>query len=399
MTWAQFKEEVMTKYFPQSLRDRREAEFLQLKQGNMLLDEYERKFEQLSRYATHLVDTEPKKARRFELGLRPEIGGIMASHHTTTYSEVLQRAQSIYDRLEMDRMTEKNNESYGKRKWNGSNKGKGLGQFKKSNIRSESGSSKPNKVTPRCPKCNKAHGGECWFGKNVCYRYGQEGHFASDCKAYPPKKDNEQGRKVKAKVFALTREEATEDPNVMAGILSISELPAYVLIDSGATHSFISTAFIAKSRTACEKSDSVLEISIPSGRILNTNQIARAVKLVMEGKEFVADLHLLDMKDFDVILGMDWLGSNHATIRCFEKEVVLKRPGEDEFRFFAVQVKSLQRILSAMKAEKMLKKRFCQGFLVSIHGTQHSELTICNVLVVRDFIDVFPNDLPGAPPD
>ncbi|XP_022867792.1 uncharacterized protein LOC111387468 [Olea europaea var. sylvestris] len=135
------------------------------------------------------------------------------------------------------------------------------------------------------------------------------------------------GRKVKAKVFALTREEATEDPNVMA--------------DSGATHSFISTAFIAKSRTACEKSDSVLEISIPSGRILNTNQIARAVKLVMEGKEFVADLHLLDMKDFDVILGMDWLGSNHATIRCFEREVVFQRPGEDEFQFFAVQVKSL----------------------------------------------------------
>ncbi|XP_022895365.1 uncharacterized protein LOC111409559 [Olea europaea var. sylvestris] len=234
MTWAQFKEEVMTKYFPQSLRDRREAEFLQLKQGNMSLDEYERKFEQLSRYATHLVDTEPKKARRFELGLSPEIGGIMESHHTTTYSEVLQRAQSISDRLEMDRMTEKNNESYGKRKWNGLNKGKGFGQFKNPNIGSGSGSSKPNKVTPRCPKCNKAHGGECWFGKNVCYRCGQEGHFASDCKAYPPKKDNEQGRKVKAKVFALTREEATEDPNVMA--------------DSGATHSFISTAFIAKSQ-------------------------------------------------------------------------------------------------------------------------------------------------------
>lgn len=63
MTWAQFKEEVMTKYFSQSPRDRRDAEFLQLKQGNMSFDEYERKFEQLSRYATHLVDTERKKAR------------------------------------------------------------------------------------------------------------------------------------------------------------------------------------------------------------------------------------------------------------------------------------------------------------------------------------------------
>ncbi|XP_022889247.1 uncharacterized protein LOC111404713 [Olea europaea var. sylvestris] len=198
----------------------------------------------------------------------------------------------------MDRMTKKNIELYGKRKWNGSNEGKGFGQFKKSNI--GLGSSKPNKVTPRYPKCNKAHGGECFFGKNVCYRCGQEGHFAPNCKAYLPKKDNEQGKKVKAKVFALTREEATEDPNVMASILLVSELPTYVLVDSRATHSFISTAFIAKSCTACEN-DSVLEISIPSGRILNTNQISWAVKLVMEEKEFVADLHLPNMKDFDVI--------------------------------------------------------------------------------------------------
>ncbi|XP_022848810.1 uncharacterized protein LOC111371135 [Olea europaea var. sylvestris] len=213
MTWVQFKEEVMKKYFSQSLKDRREAEFLQLKQGKMPLEDYERKFEQLFRYALHLVDTEAKKARRFYLGLRPEVGGIMTSHHTTTYREVLQRAQSISDRLEMDRMIEKSDESFGKRKWNGSSIRKGLGQNKKANT--ELGSSKPNKVIHPCPKCNKGHRGECWFKKNVCYRCGQERHFAPDCKAYPPKKDYEQTKKGKARVFALTQEEATKDPNVM----------------------------------------------------------------------------------------------------------------------------------------------------------------------------------------
>ncbi|XP_022860377.1 uncharacterized protein LOC111380932 [Olea europaea var. sylvestris] len=241
-----FKEEAMKKCFSQSLRDRREAEFLQLKKGKMPLEDYERKFEQLSRYALHLVDTEAKKAKRFELGLRPEIGGIMASHHTTTYSE-----------------------------WNGLNIRKGFGQNKKANTGSGSRSSKPNKVIPPCPKCNKGHRGECWFGKNVCYRCGQEGHFAPDCKAYPPKKDYEQNKKGKARVFALTQEEATKDPNVMTGILSVSELPAYVFIDSGAIQSFVSTAFIAKSCIPYEKLDSVLEVTIPLGRTLNTNRIAR----------------------------------------------------------------------------------------------------------------------------
>ncbi|XP_022883593.1 uncharacterized protein LOC111400408 [Olea europaea var. sylvestris] len=178
MIWAQFKG-VMKNYFPQSLRDWKEAEFLLLKQENMSLDEYERKLEQLSRYATHIVEIAQKKARRFKLVLRAEIGGIMASH-TTTYR-----------------------------------------------------SSKQNKVTSRCPKCNKAHQGKCLFEKNVCYRCDQEGHFTPDYKTCSPKKDNVQGKKVKAKVFALIQKEATEDPNVMAG--------------SGATHSFISTAFISKS--------------------------------------------------------------------------------------------------------------------------------------------------------
>ncbi|XP_022854137.1 uncharacterized protein LOC111375533 [Olea europaea var. sylvestris] len=95
LTWACFKEDVMEKYFPQALRDRKETKFLQLKQGKMALIDYEKKFEQLSRYATHLVDTEQKKARRFELGRRSEIGGIMASHEFITYSQVLQRVMQF----------------------------------------------------------------------------------------------------------------------------------------------------------------------------------------------------------------------------------------------------------------------------------------------------------------
>lgn len=132
---------------------------------------------------------------------------------------------------------------------------------------------------------------------------------------------------------------------------------------------------------------------------MNTNQIVRAVKLEMNGKELKADLYLLDMKDFDVILGMDWLGSNHATIRCFEKEVIFQKPGEEEFWFCAIWVKFLPWLVSVIKTEKMLKKRSCQEFLVSIHGTQHSKLSIGNVPIVRDFIDVFTNDLLGVPPD
>ncbi|XP_022881080.1 uncharacterized protein LOC111398401 [Olea europaea var. sylvestris] len=98
LTWTQYKDELMGKYFPQALRDQNETKFLQLKQGKMILEDYQRKFEQLSRYAPYLVATEAKKARRFELGLRPKIGGILASSQFTTYSRVLQTAQAISNR-------------------------------------------------------------------------------------------------------------------------------------------------------------------------------------------------------------------------------------------------------------------------------------------------------------
>ncbi|XP_022875685.1 uncharacterized protein LOC111394144 [Olea europaea var. sylvestris] len=95
LTWEQFKDEVMTKYFPQALRDFKESEFLQLRQENMSLIDYERQFEQLSRYALHLVDTEVKKIRRFENRLRPEIAMIIMSHRFTSYREMLERAHAI----------------------------------------------------------------------------------------------------------------------------------------------------------------------------------------------------------------------------------------------------------------------------------------------------------------
>ncbi|XP_022853829.1 uncharacterized protein LOC111375262 [Olea europaea var. sylvestris] len=99
LMWTQFKDEVMGKYFLQALRDQKEIVFLQLEQGKMKLEDYERKFKQLLRYAPHLVDTEAKKVRRFKLELRPEIGGILASHQFTIYSQVLQTAQAISNRF------------------------------------------------------------------------------------------------------------------------------------------------------------------------------------------------------------------------------------------------------------------------------------------------------------
>ena len=58
-------------YFPESMKNKMEIKFLELKQGNMSVEEYAAKFNELARFATHQVDTEARKARRFEQGLKP----------------------------------------------------------------------------------------------------------------------------------------------------------------------------------------------------------------------------------------------------------------------------------------------------------------------------------------
>ncbi|XP_052197297.1 uncharacterized protein LOC127804471 [Diospyros lotus] len=72
-TWDQFKELFLKKYYPANIRNQKEAEFLMLKQCSMTLIEYERKFDELSHFSPALVDTEQKRVRRFEQGLRDDL--------------------------------------------------------------------------------------------------------------------------------------------------------------------------------------------------------------------------------------------------------------------------------------------------------------------------------------
>ena len=83
---------------------------------------------------------------------------------------------------------------------------------------------------------------------------------------------------------------------------------------------------------------------------------------------------MINNSAFDVILGMDWLGATHATIDCREKKVIFRIPGQPEFEFCSGDVQ---------KPELML-----------MHETTADEVP----LIVRDFLDVFPYELPGLPP-
>lgn len=89
MEWQEFQEAFFEKYFPEPIRDQLEKDFMDLKQEGMTVIQYESRFDELSRYAPHIIDTEARRAKRFEQGLRPELKKQVVPHRLRDYGELL----------------------------------------------------------------------------------------------------------------------------------------------------------------------------------------------------------------------------------------------------------------------------------------------------------------------
>ncbi|KAL5576727.1 hypothetical protein UlMin_018426 [Ulmus minor] len=118
---------------------------------------------------------------------------------------------------------------------------------------------------------------------------------------------------------------------------------------------------------------------------------------VVTGHVLTVNLVVLGIHDFNIILGMDWLSKHHATIECHEKEVLFQ-PSVPSFRFVGAKSKPRIPIITTMKARRMLNKR-CVGYLALLIELPKDGLFAKQVPVVQEFVDVFPEDLPGLPPD
>ncbi|KAL0536865.1 hypothetical protein IC582_025828 [Cucumis melo] len=103
------------------------------------------------------------------------------------------------------------------------------------------------------------------------------------------------------------------------------------------------------------------------------------------------------MLDFDVILGMDWLAANHASIDCSRKEVAFNPTLMASFKFKGEGSRSLPKVISAMRASKLLSQS-TWSILASVVDTREVDVSLSSELVVRDYSDVFPEELPGLPP-
>ena len=141
-----------------------------------------------------------------------------------------------------------------------------------------------------------------------------------------------------------------------------------------------------------------LEIATPTGESIWPSQMPKGSLFSIEGQVMEADLILINLKGLDVILGMDWLASNYASMNCFHGEVIFRRLGLPVVVFYGEWRRAPSGLISAISPRCLIQKGY-KGYLAHVVDTRSSEVGLEDVPVVRDFIDVFPYDLSGLPPE
>jgi predicted aspartyl protease len=132
----------------------------------------------------------------------------------------------------------------------------------------------------------------------------------------------------------VTTEEAQEAKDVVLGTFLINSVPATILFDSGASHSFITEQFVVKHDVPRSSMKTHLLISSPNGEMKSTH-VCPHVNLKIGEIDFQADLEIITSSGIDVILGMDWLGKHDGIILCAKKSMLLTSPQGQRIEFVA----------------------------------------------------------------
>jgi hypothetical protein len=133
----------------------------------------------------------------------------------------------------------------------------------------------------------------------------------------------------------MTSDEAQQAPDVVLGLFLASSHPATILFNSGASHSFISSCFVAKHSLPIATMKRTMLVSSPGGE-MRTKHICPVVTITIRGVDFPSNLILLDSKGIDIILGMDWLSKYDRVIQCARKVVKLTKKDGTSVEFVAL---------------------------------------------------------------
>ncbi|GKB47647.1 putative reverse transcriptase domain-containing protein [Tanacetum coccineum] len=216
--------------------------------------------------------------------------------------------------------------------------------------------------------------------------------------------NNNRNGPTQGRAYALGGRDASPDSNVITCTFLLNNRYATILFDTGVDRSFVSNTFSALINITPTTLENHYDVELADGKIIGVNTIIRGCTLNFMNHPFNIDLMPVPLGSFDVIIGMDWLTKYHGVIICDEK--IVRVPFGREMLIFQgngnnQREESRLNIISCTKAQEYLSKG-CDVFLAHITTKEakdkSEEKRLEDVPIVRDFPEVFPEDLPGIPP-
>ncbi|XP_070013593.1 uncharacterized protein [Nicotiana sylvestris] len=179
---------------------------------------------------------------------------------------------------------------------------------------------------------------------------------------------------------------------------SISESSYHLPVIQGSTYSYVSSMFAHFLVIPPAPLGTPIYVSTHVGDFVVVDWIYRSCVVIFYGFKTRVDLLLLDMIDFEVILGMDWLSPYHVVLDCRAKTITLAMPGLPRLEWKGCTVDTSSQVISFLKDRHMVEKG-CFAYLAYVRDTNAESPMIYSAPIVWEFADVFPSDLPGMPPN
>ncbi|GJU82540.1 putative reverse transcriptase domain-containing protein [Tanacetum coccineum] len=322
------------------------------------------------------------KVEQYIRGLSKNIRGDVTSSRPTGIDEVVRMAYQLMGQIIQDKTDEVSEGE--KRKGEGDRGGRGDNRRdynRRQNQRRANAGAMTN-VAPNdnevCPRCkNKKHVGDCWKCGKCVEKNGQCG--------------NNRGA-----VYKLGAVDAQQDPKVITGTFLLNNRYDTALFVLGADKSFVSTNFSTLIDIEPIELDTCYDVELADGKVVSTNNVLIGCTLNLLNRSFPIDLMVIELGSFDIIIGMDWLSRYDATILCGEKKVRIPLEGKT-LVIEGDRNNSQLKIVSCIKAQKYIDKG-CKLFLAQVTEQESKEKRLEDVLVIQDFPEVFPKELPGLSP-
>ena len=115
----------------------------------------------------------------------------------------------------------------------------------------------------------------------------------------------------------MNAREDQDAPEAIAGIFSLYDIEMHLLIDPGSIHSYVCMEHVFDKVPAMEKLASDMHVTL--GHNVSVNSVYRNYPIVIQAREFIADLITLPFQEFDLIMGLDWLTKHRAIVDCGQK--------------------------------------------------------------------------------